>query len=624
MTKRIPVAHRFESELPHRQLSDMHGDDTQQSFDWVPEWLPRFQLAPAADSPGNVENEHFPPGHVISTTRFEQHELQSSTIPSQQTQSLSPSSAGPARGSVSSHESVSNDFLLPGPERGAHASSASGATSTHTPNTSIGPEYESSGTAVRSGNVKTVVVLPNPERTVKRELRSSHLFMITINATLGVGLYWKSGLVLHLGGPLIVLISFLVVGLLAWAVMQCITEMLCIWPVPGALSVYVSEFVDVELGIAVGITYWQTLLTTHNREDWANPLNSYDKQAAPNWFVALLLSISTVAWSYVGVEIVAASALEVRPPKHVGRSSTALSRRSEASLLIGKTVRWSSIWIPVLVCFAYTLSGVWSVDKACEEQEPKSRTSSAFVTIAERSGIPYLGTVFNIFLLFTALTCAMTNLYVASRSMFGLASRLDRGPGQPLVLRILAWFGKTNRHKVPMRAMIFSSLAFIWVPLLYLKENGASSPIAVFVEVLGNMGTVGVFIVWACECLAFLRFYYCMKRHQHALELAKVSQVRRWDYKNDDYPYRSHGQPFTAYMGLAGCLFLLLVCNIAYFWAFHLEPFLSSYLIVFVFLLIWATLKLFRGARWALVDLSDAKRVVQKMKNLHDLRQGAM
>ncbi|KGO69021.1 Amino acid/polyamine transporter I [Penicillium italicum] len=38
--------------------------------------------------------------------------------------------------------------------------------------------------------------------------------------------------------------------------MQCITEMLCIWPIPGALSVYVSQFVDEELGIAVGVTYW--------------------------------------------------------------------------------------------------------------------------------------------------------------------------------------------------------------------------------------------------------------------------------------------------------------------------------------------------------------------------------
>lgn len=34
--------------------------------------------------------------------------------------------------------------------------------------------------------------------------------------------------------------------------------MLCIWPIPGALSVYVSEFVDMELGITVGVTYWFT------------------------------------------------------------------------------------------------------------------------------------------------------------------------------------------------------------------------------------------------------------------------------------------------------------------------------------------------------------------------------
>lgn len=82
--------------------------------------------------------------------------------------------------------------------------------------------------------------------------------MLTINGTLGTGLYWRGGQILELGGPLAVLLSFLLVGLLAWAVMQCITEMLCIWPIPGALSMYISEFVDMELGIAVGVTYWFT------------------------------------------------------------------------------------------------------------------------------------------------------------------------------------------------------------------------------------------------------------------------------------------------------------------------------------------------------------------------------
>ncbi|CAI7617518.1 unnamed protein product [Penicillium discolor] len=101
-----------------------------------------------------------------------------------------------------------------------------------------------------------LVVTLGKERTVSRALRGVHLFMITVNATLGTGLYWRGGQILELGGPLAVVLSFLFIGVLTWGVMQCITEMLCIWPIPGALSVYVSQFVDEELGIAVGVTYW--------------------------------------------------------------------------------------------------------------------------------------------------------------------------------------------------------------------------------------------------------------------------------------------------------------------------------------------------------------------------------
>jgi amino acid transporter len=80
--------------------------------------------------------------------------------------------------------------------------------------------------------------------------------MITFNGVLGVGLYWRGGDIVEIGGPVAVVLAFVLMGLLAWAVMQCLTELLCIWPVPGAIYVYVSKFVDRELGIAVGIAYW--------------------------------------------------------------------------------------------------------------------------------------------------------------------------------------------------------------------------------------------------------------------------------------------------------------------------------------------------------------------------------
>jgi amino acid permease len=49
----------------------------------------------------------------------------------------------------------------------------------------------------------------------------------------------------------------------------------------------------------------------------------------------------------------------------------------------------------------------------------------------------------------------------------------------------------------------------------------------------------------------------------------------------DDFPYRSHGQPITAYLSLLACLFILIVANGAGLWKeFHIQPFLSAYLAV--------------------------------------------
>ncbi|KAK0735208.1 putative amino acid transporter [Lasiosphaeria miniovina] len=579
---------------------------------------------------------------------------------------------------------------------------------------------------------KQILVTPSEDRTVKRRLRGIHLFMITLNATLGTGLYWRGGQILELGGPLAVLLAFLLVGILAWAVMQCITEMLCIWPIPGALSVYVSEFVDAELGIVVGIAYWFTYsvsfaalvatsaalfdywpaLRDNKRVDggviyfaiplvltmvnglgieiygvievitgtikilflavimvfmiainvgagpaprehrgdsyWSSP-TVFDTGAAQNWVTALFMSISIATFAFVGVEIVAASALEARWPgsRSEDRIDSGLSRRSDKPL-IGSSVKFSAIFLSVLATIAYTISGVlvsldiprddpslprlsWvttTVEPGKDDGSgaPPSITTSAFVVIALQSQIPHLADIFNAFLIFTALTCAQTNLYVASRTLFGLTSRLDGGTGQPWLLRVLAWFGRTNRHKVPMRAMIFSSLAFSWVPFLQLKGGtGTDTAIGMFIEILTEMGSVGVLIVWACECLAFIRYYHCIHRHKETLQAEKISQVRRWDLTDyNDYPYRSHAQPLLAYLALTGCIFVLVVANGAALWnGFHDLAFLASYLIVLVFFALWGLLKLIHGAQFAWVDLSNPQHVIKKIKTLHEIRLAA-
>ncbi|KAJ5133678.1 uncharacterized protein N7443_004698 [Penicillium atrosanguineum] len=573
---------------------------------------------------------------------------------------------------------------------------------------------------------KTVTLSPftvPADRTVRRSLKGIHLFMITINATLGTGLYWRGGQILELGGPLAVLLSFLLVGILSWAVMQCITEMLCIWPVPGALSVYVSKFVDEELGIAVGIAYWftysmswSTIIATSAGEfaywdsvkdnqsfhglviylaipfvlvcinafsieiygflevltgslkiiflaiivvtliaisvgagpvsrsaqgssNWAMP-TAYDKEAAENWPIALLMSISVATFAYVGIEVIATCALEARWPRESTDGHVKSDTERPNGNLIGKTVKFSAIFISVLATAAYTLGGVLgTLDIARDDSKlprlgwletkqstQNTTTNSSFVLIAAESKIPHLADIFNVFLVFTCLSCAGTNLYIASRTLFGLASRLEGGSKgkRGSFLRILAWFGKTNSRNVPLRAMILSAVAFGWVPFLQLIGGGHSS-VNTYVDVLSEMASLAVLIVWACECLAFIRYYNCISRFRNELEDDEVAQVRRWS-TNDwhDYPYRSHGQPVLAYLALAGCIFVLIIANGAALWkGWHLLPFLSAYLTIAVFLGLWVFLKLARGASWSWEDLSSYENVSETIQYLHEIRFSA-
>lgn len=214
------------------------------------------------------------------------------------------------------------------------------------------------------------------------------------------------------------------------------------------------------------------------------------------------MSISIATFAYVGVEIVAASALEVQWPRRVKTDLSSSSRSNDT--LIGNTVKFSAIWISVMATLAYTLTSVlatleiswddcqlprlsWVTSTQCSSPSTTvnatetgigEKTSSVFVAIASRSQIPHLGDIFNLFLVFTCLSCASTNLYVASRALFGLTSRLDDGPHQPWYLRAMAYFGKTDNHSVPRRAMIFSAFAFWWVPFLQLRAGtGTDNPI---------------------------------------------------------------------------------------------------------------------------------------------------
>jgi amino acid transporter len=346
------------------------------------------------------------------------------------------------------------------------------------------------------------------------------------------------------------------------------------------------------------------------------------------------MCLSLAIFAYAGIENIAVSVIEARWPsqpstRDSSRDSSGIfatpavtsppsaaspQKQKTARDSVKRTIGFTAVVLPILVASAYTISGLfvslglkrddcglqrlsWLEDEKCgkPETDKEGFTFSPFILIAKTSTIPNLDHVLNAFILFTALTCANTNLYVASRTLFGITRNIRSGDSMPAAL---AWFGVTDRDRVPLRAMVVTALAFIWVPFLQgTKSVHTGSDAGKFLEILVQMGSVSIIIIWACLCLAYARYHYrlvarlciaediltCCSIHKFRDSLVEdgIRLAGDREAESDAYPYQSHWQPVLAYGGLGTCLFILLVCNGVFLWKeFHVFPFLTGYLTV--------------------------------------------
>jgi amino acid permease len=66
---------------------------------------------------------------------------------------------------------------------------------------------------------------------------------------------------LNLVGSLGLLLTYILLGIVVWAVMQSIAEMMTVSSIPGASTAFASELVNVDLVTAAYVVYWYVLLT---------------------------------------------------------------------------------------------------------------------------------------------------------------------------------------------------------------------------------------------------------------------------------------------------------------------------------------------------------------------------
>jgi amino acid transporter len=91
---------------------------------------------------------------------------------------------------------------------------------------------------------------------LNRTLKSRHIQFLALAGAIGTGLFVGSGQVLSLAGPLSAFISYAVTGFNLFCVINSLGEMAAWLPIPGAVPVFASRYVDEALGWALGINYW--------------------------------------------------------------------------------------------------------------------------------------------------------------------------------------------------------------------------------------------------------------------------------------------------------------------------------------------------------------------------------
>lgn len=94
------------------------------------------------------------------------------------------------------------------------------------------------------------------KENLSRSLSVRQINMISIAGIIGTGLYLGTGKALAEGGPLSVLLCYMLIGVVVYLTMLSLGEMATYMPLSGSFSVYARRYVSESFGFAILSNYW--------------------------------------------------------------------------------------------------------------------------------------------------------------------------------------------------------------------------------------------------------------------------------------------------------------------------------------------------------------------------------
>jgi yeast amino acid transporter len=198
------------------------------------------------------------------------------------------------------------------------------------------------------------------------------------------------------------------------------------------------------------------------------------KYHLPGNLIAYSFSLPLVAYSFLGIEIIAVTAFEAKYSSSLKWPSRIIAYAVFVLYFlctIGEalTVDWRSNHLPLVY-------GGHGGNSTTALGPPNS--NSLAVNAAWAAGHHKLAGFLNGCLIFSVLSASNTSLYVSSRTLYGMAREI---PDTNWVGRRLGSLSAVFRETgVPAAALFFSAVSFFWLPFLQLKAGYAIPEVCFF------------------------------------------------------------------------------------------------------------------------------------------------
>ncbi|KAG1757380.1 amino acid permease [Suillus lakei] len=272
--------------------------------------------------------------------------------------------------------------------------------------------------------------------------------------------------------------------------------------------------------------------------------------------------MSQAAFSFIGTEIVAIAAGEAKNPRRT----------------LPKAIR--RVYIRILLFY---IGGTVVIGLLVPSNNPSLELNSGaaqspFVIAIETAGIKSLPSIINACLLTSAWSASSSDLYTASRAIYGLAAS-GNAP---------RFFLRTTRNGLPYVAVIFCA-AFSLLAFMAVSQGAGK----VF-DWFSNMTSVAGLMTWFGISVTYIRFY-------------KGMQVQGIDRKT--LPYYTNLQPYAAWYGAISTITICIFSG----WSVFLKgnwdtaTFVTSYILLVTWPIMYVGARFYYGAKPVAAEDMDFK-----------------